>query len=95
MQQDGNLVLYRSRDWNPSNALWASGSNGKGEAPYHVAVQNDGNLVVYDKWHRPTWASDTWNKGDGPYNLDMQEDGNLVLYDRNGTPTWASDTWQG
>jgi hypothetical protein len=40
MQSDGNLVVYSG-----SNAIWASGTNGKTGAK--LVLQDDGNLVVY------------------------------------------------
>lgn len=66
--------------------------NGK----YHLVMQDDGNLVVYDGGRtggKPTWASNT--KGSGATQLIMQDDGNLVLYDgdrADGKHKWASDT---
>jgi hypothetical protein len=45
-------VLY-----DPSSALWASGTSGASD--WYVAIQNDGNLVVYDGVGQPHWASNT------------------------------------
>jgi len=56
MQGDGNFVAYNSGN----AAVWASGSNGKGTAPYRLIVQNDGNVVVYDTNGVATWATNTW-----------------------------------
>jgi hypothetical protein len=92
MQHDGNFVLYKSNDFKSTNAVWATGTNYKGKGPHTFKVQNDGNLVVYDKKGTPQWASDTWKKGSPPYSFIMQDDRNLVLYDKSGTPTWASGT---
>ena len=55
-QHDGNLVLYDQAD----NALWASGTSGKGDST--LWMQDDGNLVLYahnPAPPRPTWASNT------------------------------------
>ena len=53
-QTDGNLVLYDS-NW---NALWASGSDGKG--PGDLYVQTDGNVVLRDpNTHSPIWHTGT------------------------------------
>jgi len=41
---------------------WSSNTWNKGTGPYHLAMQDDGNLVLYDKHHTPTWASDTYGK---------------------------------
>ena len=57
-------------------------------------MQNDGNLVIYDRYQQPTWASNTYMKGTGPYKLVMQNDRNLVIYDCYGTAIWASNTYE-
>lgn len=56
-----------------------------------VAMQQDGNLVIY-KGHA-IWASDTngWGAG-APYKLWVQADGNVVARDRHNNPIWASGT---
>lgn len=92
MQADGNLVLYTNRDWNPSHAVWASNTNGKGKGPFRCVMQCDGNLVIYDGENRPTWASNTNGRGVGPYRLVIQEDRNAVVYDSTNRPSWASNT---
>jgi hypothetical protein len=81
-QPDGNLVLY-----GPSGALWHS--NTYGFSAGRVAMQSDGNLVVYDAGGTPRWSSGTWNEP-GAYVL-AQSDGNLVVY-RGLEPKWASGT---
>lgn len=61
MQWDGNLVMYH---WN--QPIWASGTSWSGgnRNGYLCRMQQDGNLVVYNKdnW-RAIWASGTqqWN----------------------------------
>jgi hypothetical protein len=55
-------------------------------------MQNDGNLVLYDRNNQPTWASNTWNKGQAPYRLVMQNDRNLVVADKNNAITWSTNT---
>lgn len=45
---------------------------------YHLALQSDGNLVLYSPGYRVLWASGT--AGRSPHSLLMQADGNLVLY---------------
>lgn len=89
-QGDGNLVLYRGSG-EDADALWASGTNGKGASK--LAFQSDGNLVLYTSRGGkdvPIWASDT--AGRGVATLSLQDDGNLVLYDGAGKPHWASST---
>jgi hypothetical protein len=93
LQSDGNFVLYNSKTFKPSEAIWSSNTHGKGKGPYKLKMQEDGNLVIYDGTNAATWATDTWNKGTGPHHLVVQDDGNLVLYDSKKAPTWASNTY--
>lgn len=66
---------------------WLASSNGR----YRLAMQADGNLVLY--WEgRPMWASNT-AKHPGAV-LSMQPDGNLVIYKGN-RPIWSSGTDRG
>jgi hypothetical protein len=103
MQSDGNFVIYED-----GNAIWSTQTQYKERAPYRLAVQPDGNLVIYGS--RETDVSlggfgvcragsaciATWSSGTGggsaPYTLKMQDDGNLVLYDSTTRPVWASWT---
>lgn len=59
-------------------------------ARYVLAMQSDGNLVLYGDGYRPIWHSGTYNTG-ANFAV-MQGDGNLVLYRSNWTPVWASGT---
>jgi hypothetical protein len=82
MQSDGNLVLY----WNGHGALWATGTNGKGQI---ATMQGDGNFVVYDGSGHAVWASNT--NGHSGAGLTVQNDGNVVIYQSNSA-LWASNT---
>jgi hypothetical protein len=86
MQIDGNLVLYRVANWYP---LWASGTNGQ-DANF-VAMQGDGNLVIYNYGGRAIWASNTAGRP-GSF-LVVQTDGNVVIYQPN-VAIWATNTQQ-
>ena len=92
MQPDGNFVVYQGSLFVQGNAIWASNTQFKGTGPYHLDMQKDGNLVIYDKDNKPTWASLTYNKGQNGYRLVMQDDRNLVLYDGTNKALWASNT---
>ncbi|HEY4517144.1 MAG TPA: IPT/TIG domain-containing protein, partial [Candidatus Paceibacterota bacterium] len=68
METDGNLVLYKTGSQTNDNALWASGSTpptlksggGTFGKPGYLAVQDDGNLVVYATSDASVlWASNT------------------------------------
>ena len=61
VQQGGNIVMYdRNR-----NVMWTSGSYGKGEKPYKLFMQDDGNLVLYGN-NKLVWASNTNGQGIKP-----------------------------
>jgi len=87
MQNDGNLVLYRT---DTHQALWASNTWAK--PVNHAVMQGDGNFVCYDANGQAYWATGTWGHP-GSYVL-LQDDGNLVVYGPNGGPLWASNTVQ-
>lgn len=58
---------------------------------YSLAMQSDGNLVIYllGGSARPQWSTGAA----GPYSyVAMQNDGNLALYKRNNTWSWTSKT---
>jgi hypothetical protein len=84
-QGDGNLVLYRIRDWMP---LWAS--NTAGSLPRVCIMQTDGNLVIYESNAYPIWDSGTWQYPSS--RLIVQDDGNVVIYNPSNQPVWATNT---
>lgn len=73
MQDDGNLVLYRTSTGAP---LWATGTDGL--AIRRAVMQTDGNFVLYDYAGAARWASNTW--GNPGAFLHVQCDGNVVIY---------------
>ena len=92
VQDDGNLVGYTSPDFRPHNAFWSSQSQGKGVAPFRLAMQKDGNLVLYDSRDTPTWSTNTHGSGSGRDRLVIQDDRNIVLYRDGTTARWSSAT---
>ncbi|CAF3644682.1 unnamed protein product [Rotaria sp. Silwood1] len=92
MQRDGNFVVYTSRDFSPVNAQWSSNSTNKGQQPFRLIMQDNGNLVIRDVNNKVIWSTHTAGKGVKPHHLIMQIDRNLVLYDGNHQPIWASNT---
>lgn len=74
-QGDGNLVLYRG-----STPLWSSGTAGQ---PAHlVAMQGDGNLVVYSRPNVPVFNTAT--HGNPGAQLYVESNGRLVIRARDG-----------
>lgn len=105
VQNDGNLVIYppsgpaiwstgthqdtlaagESLDGNWAQTLYSAGGR------YELAMQNDGNLVLYrNDTGQAIWAS--WTDGHPGSHADMQPDGNLVVYSPDGSPLWRSGT---
>jgi pseudomonalisin len=69
------------------NSIYSDNKN------YELAMQDDGNLVLYDRnggGRAPLWSTQT--DGTAVVGAVMQEDGNLVLYKYDGKPVWASQT---
>jgi hypothetical protein len=89
LTKEGNLVLYDSSSFTREHVIWETNTGNRGHAPYHLDMQADGNLVIYDKHEKPTWASDTWQKG---HKLLVQDDYNVVVYDQHMNPVWATNT---
>ena len=91
MQSDGNLCVDRLnldgkgknklRGQGRKDLLWGIGIRNKAkQGPFYIDMQKDGNLVVYNTFHKCMWSS----KSDGrseEARLVMQNDGNLVMYD--------------
>jgi hypothetical protein len=50
-QGDGNFVTY-----SPSGPVWNTGTNAIGA---RLALQNDGNLIIYDLDDRVVWTTNT------------------------------------
>ena len=73
---------------NGQSQSWGRGSKWQTCNGYTLALQNDGNLVLYG----PTallWATGTVGRGNA---IALQRDGNVVLYDSNWKPIWATNT---
>ncbi|TQJ57519.1 protein kinase [Streptomyces sp. NBC_00080] len=54
-----------------------------------LIIQQDGNLVIYDRDRKARWAAMTSGEGN---TARFQADGNLVVYNSGGQPVWASRT---
>ncbi|KAF4981043.1 hypothetical protein FZEAL_3095 [Fusarium zealandicum] len=59
MQGDGNFVMYS--DSGTGTATWHTDTaSPTGQGSTYVAVQDDGNVVVYNNSDRAIWATDTY-----------------------------------
>lgn len=85
-QHDGNLVMY-----GPQGPLWATGTHTKDAQM--LAIQSDGNVVLYSGSGRALWASNT--QGNPGAFLAIQTDGNLVVYSSSGRPLFSTRTHGG
>jgi lysozyme len=74
----------------PGQGLSAGQSYSSCSGVYSLAMQTDGNLVLYHNGKGALWSTGT-NGKDG-YNAIMQGDGNFVLYDTKNQPLWNSKT---
>ncbi|AQX90542.1 MULTISPECIES: hypothetical protein [Elizabethkingia] len=82
-QNDGNLVFYRNGYY--PQALWASGTDGRGSG---AEFQNNGSLIVYDSYGRIIFNTNTQGKGGERLSIG---NGNLVIYNYNNRPIWISN----
>jgi hypothetical protein len=57
---------------------------------YTLAMQGDGNLVIYNPAGVAIWSTGTYSHPGS--SLSFQYNGNLVLYNRAGTPLWETMT---
>lgn len=94
-QGDGNLVEYCKAGPTSSpihqTVLWASGTSGSGGgSSSRLAMQSDGNLVVYNASDHASWASGT-NNHPTDYAV-LQTDDNFVIYNGNGAALWSART---
>ena len=92
VQSDGNLVGYCYHIISSASAFFATGTHGQGSAGHFLALQSDGNLVLYGGDGVVLWSTNTFSSAGDLY-LEMQNDRNIVLYANNGsTVLWTSDT---
>lgn len=84
LHSDGNLVVQTS-----GRPAWATNTQNRGEGPYRLDMQEDGNLVIYDVRNQAVWASASNGRGRGPFCATMQDDGNFVIYDNDKRPIWS------
>jgi hypothetical protein len=61
---------------------------------FTLAMQGDGNLVLYNSAGSPLWQSHTYNPGspNRATRAVMQSDGNFVLYNDSNVAQWATMT---
>jgi hypothetical protein len=90
MQPDGNFVVYKSVNFLPMNAVWASNTWGRPYGPFRCSMQTDGNLVIYNSRGQSQWASNSVSPQGSPHRLVMQNDRDLVIYDSSNRAVWSA-----
>jgi hypothetical protein len=75
----------------PGKGLASGATSSSCNGHYKLAMQTDGNLVLYHNGVGATWATGT--NGKGGHSANMQADGNFVLYNSANKPLWASNTY--
>ncbi len=73
----------------PGQGLEVGESFSSCDGRFALAMQSDGNLVLYEG-SKALWATGT--NGKRGFAMYMQGDGNFVLYDTSSRPLWASGT---
>lgn len=81
MQSDGNFVIYR-RNNGSETATWHTYTYGNNGA--FLALQQDGNLVVYSAQSRPLFNTETSSRPFAAYKLTLGDDGVLRLVQNSG-----------
>ena len=89
LQASGSgLVYHTSNNVTPALSAYA-----QGQGPFRLVMQNDRNLVVYDRNTRPIAATGTDLKpGDvynGPYRAILTDDHNLTIVDKMDGVVWT------
>jgi hypothetical protein len=80
------VILPMTCAWRLQNngVVWATNKMGGG---HRLAMQHDGNLVIYNSNNGVVWAAN--RQGEPRYAI-MQNDANLVVYSTSGGAIWAS-----
>ncbi|XP_017261926.1 mannose-specific lectin [Kryptolebias marmoratus] len=85
-QDDGNFVVY---GWNP---VWASDTANSDAV--RLCMQEDSNLVMYNKDNAPRWHTNSHKEGSNVSRLQLTDDGKLLVY-KNAEQIWTSATSRG
>lgn len=83
MQNDGNLVIYKTFRNKPRQAIWST-KTGKNKGA-SLWCQYDGNLVIYGKDDKVLWSSGTNKKKNKNSYCMLTSDGDFVLYNEDGS----------
>lgn len=94
---DGNVcVMRRTPRGVQDEFAWCAGTHGQGANT--LTLQEDGNLVIYNRSNQPVWSSSTTPYYDNRFNsnsykpvsLQLEDNGALNLYSATGQVVWSS-----
>lgn len=91
LQPDGNLVLYKEVNDVGVQALWASGTNGRGVT--HLDWSASGYIKLLNSSGGIVCTIGALSPSPGGRAV-IQDDGNFVFYNTSGQATWASGTYR-
>lgn len=83
VQRNGNLALYSN-----FQLIWETGT--QGQTVGQLAMQSDGNLVLYNASNQALWSTQT--NGNSGAQLKLQTDGNMVVYSSGNAVLWTPYT---
>jgi hypothetical protein len=98
IQDDGNVVLYYvKKNFNDikngleGHPIWSTNTYTKGTKPYLLAVENNGQIKLWDADLHEIWSTSRpfeWKYFKAPFRLIVEDDGRLNLYDSNKNVVW-------
>ncbi len=83
VQRNGDLALYSN-----FQLIWETGT--QGQTVGQLAMQSDGNLVLYNASNQALWSTQT--NGNSGAQLKLQTDGNMVVYSSSNAVLWTPYT---
>ena len=92
---DGRMKIFsefRKNGFPFYENIWKSPNSRSFNPPHLLAIEQNGDLCLYDNSSNLIWRAENNTKGKGPYSLVMQNDGDLVLFDKDDNSIWKSNT---
>lgn len=72
------------------DAIWASQTYHKGNGPYMLGIEENGDMAIYDSDWTMLWIADFEKNENLPYNLEISNDGVMRLNDSKGNLMWKN-----